>query len=496
MSSRSRILSLLLVFLALTSISFAQVPRSKHVYILAEENRSYEHIVGSSDMPYLNGLLKQYGLASEFYSTQHSSFPNYFWVTAGISGAPFTDDDETTALYNGDNLVRRLQQAGLSYKSYAQSLPNPGFQGVYSGAYMKRHAPLPYFTDMAGNPNEIVKHVDTNHWLADIASGSLPNFAFITPDGDHDMHNCDTVSLSVCLQTADQFLRDHLVPLLERPEFQPGGDGLLILWADEADLDGIDDRCSATVKTGCGGHIVVALIGPNVKQGYRSTTTYHHEDLLRTMMEALGLPGPYLGKADSASEMAEFFVQTAGTAGTPDFAISPAPGFSQSITIAPGQAAGYKLMASPMSGFSGPLAFSCSGLPVGAACNFSPASVTLGGIPANVALSIATTPHTSSHVPALPLGYLGTTFAALCLFVPTGFRRNMRWGGLSVLALALSISFITGCGGGGKDTASTSTLNFAASQAGPTPSGTYTVTVLATSSSGQTRSSTLKLTVQ
>ena len=28
--------------------AFAQVPRSKHVYIVAEENRSYEHIVGSS----------------------------------------------------------------------------------------------------------------------------------------------------------------------------------------------------------------------------------------------------------------------------------------------------------------------------------------------------------------------------------------------------------------------------------------------------------------
>jgi len=354
MSSQSRILPFLLVFLAQTSILFAQVPHSKHLYILAEENRSYEHIVGSSDMPYLNGLIKQHGLASEFYSTQHSSFPNYFWVTAGISGAPFTDDDETTTVYDGDNLVRRLQHSKLSYKSYAQSLPYPGFQGVYSGAYMKRHAPMPYFTDMAGNPNEIVKHVDTNQWLSDVASGDLPNFAFITPDGDHDMHNCDSIALSACLQTADQFLKDNLSPLLARPEFQPGGDGLVILWADEADLDGIDDRCSATAKTGCGGHIVVALIGPNVKAGYKSTTTYHHENLLRTMMEALGLPGPYLGKADSASDMAEFFVQSSNSPGAPDFAISSAPGFNPHSTVAPGQTAGYKLMVSPMSGFSGP----------------------------------------------------------------------------------------------------------------------------------------------
>ena len=31
--------------------AFAQVPRSKHVYIVAEENRSYEHIIGSASMP-------------------------------------------------------------------------------------------------------------------------------------------------------------------------------------------------------------------------------------------------------------------------------------------------------------------------------------------------------------------------------------------------------------------------------------------------------------
>src|SRR5262249_50900590 len=138
-------------------------------------------------------------------------------------------------------------------------------------------------------------------------------FAFITPDALHDMHDCPN-TLSECLQMADQFLKDTIAPLLQRPEFQPGGDGLLILWADEADLDGVDDRCSAAVNKGCGGRIVVAMIGPNVKPGFKSTQTYHHESVLRTMMEALGLPGPYPGAADTASDMAEFFNQSS-TAG-------------------------------------------------------------------------------------------------------------------------------------------------------------------------------------
>lgn len=47
----------------------AQLPQSKHVYIVAEENRSYEEIIGSRDMPYLNSLLAKGALATQFYAT-------------------------------------------------------------------------------------------------------------------------------------------------------------------------------------------------------------------------------------------------------------------------------------------------------------------------------------------------------------------------------------------------------------------------------------------
>lgn len=519
MCLRSRIPALLLLLLlALASASFAQVPQSRHVYIVAEENRSYEHIVGSTDMPFLNGLIAQSGLATEFYANQHSSLPNYFWLTAGQQ---VTMDDDTNATYDVDNIVRRLMKAGLSYKSYAQGIPNPGFADMYYNAYMKRHAILPWYVDMGGRtgahdakdahrwlvdlkaqmPPEMAKHVDMNQWLADVASGNLPNFAFITPDGNHDMHNCDTVPLSACLQIADQFLKENLAPLLARPEFQPGGDGLLIIWADEADLDGIDDRCSATVKTGCGGHIVVAVIGPNVKQGYKSTTTYHHEHVLRTMMDALGLPGPYPGAADSVSNMAEFFKtpipSPAPPPGTPDFAIAPASTTSTNKTVAPGQSATYALTANAISGFSGSLALTCFDLPAGATCSFDPGSVSLAGNSANLNVVITTAPRSSSGIPALPFGFAGA-FAALLLFVPTRYTRKIRWSGLSVLALGLGISFITGCGGGGKSLAPAPTQMPIAtsSQSGGTPVGSYTVTVVATSNSGRTRISTLSLTVQ
>jgi hypothetical protein len=173
---------------------------------------------------------------------------------------------------------------------------------------MERHAPLPYFTDMGNSQTEMLKHVPIDQLLADINSGNLPNFAFITPDAMHDMHDCPTTEAQ-CEQVADQFLQQYIQPLLARPEFQPGGDGLLIIWADEADL-GTDNACSATVSTGCGGHILVALVGPQMKKGFQSTTTYHHESVLRTMLEAIGVSGNFPGAANTAQDMAEFFTQS------------------------------------------------------------------------------------------------------------------------------------------------------------------------------------------
>jgi acid phosphatase len=240
----------------------------------------------------------------------HGSLENYLIVTAGQY---LTHDNATLKVFNVDNIERHLLTNGMTFKSYAQSLPYAGYTGLYSGAYMKRHAPLPYYTDMA-NSSLIKHHVSTTELAKDIANGTLPNFAFITPDGDHDMHNC-SAGLAACLSTADQWLKSNIGPLLASPPFQPGGDGLLIIWSDEADL-GSDNRCSATVSSGCGGRILVAMIGPQVKAGYKSTTTYHHPSVLKTMLEALGTTSNFPSAANTARDMREFFKGNAGSTST------------------------------------------------------------------------------------------------------------------------------------------------------------------------------------
>lgn len=295
------ILTLLALITLLAGTSVAQVPRSKHVYVVAEENHSYEHMVGSPYMPYFNSLIAKGGLATQFYADMHGSLENYLILA---SGQYLTRNNETTTVFTVDNIERHLLNHGMTFKSYAESLPSAGFTGLYSGYYVKRHAPLPYFGEMA-HSSLIKDHLSTNVLATDIANSNLPNFGFITPNLLHDIHNCPN-GLNTCLQTADNWLKTHIAPLLARPEFRAGGDGLLIVWADEADLS-TDNRCSATVSTGCGGHIPVILIGPRVKAGYKSTKTYHHSSVLRTILEMMGTTTGFPAKANTAPDMREFF---------------------------------------------------------------------------------------------------------------------------------------------------------------------------------------------
>jgi phosphatidylinositol-3-phosphatase len=132
----------------MASAALAQVPQSKHVIIVAEENHSYSSFTSSS-MPYLYSLASKYGLASNFYANTHPSIGNYFMVT---TGQVITDGYMTTV--TADNIVRHLLTAGLTWKSYAQGLPYVGYTGGDTGYYMRHHNPLSYFPDVVNSSVE------------------------------------------------------------------------------------------------------------------------------------------------------------------------------------------------------------------------------------------------------------------------------------------------------------------------------------------------------
>ena len=271
-----------------TPPSSGSVPAFGHVLLVVEENHSYSEVIGNSSMPYLNSLTTQYGLATQYYANTHPSIGNYFMLT---TGQLISNDDSFSGTVSVDNIVRQLLAAGKTWKSYAESIPSPGYTGGDSYPYAKRHNPFAYITDVVNSSTQVNNLQSLTQFNQDLANGQLPNFSFLVPNLLDDAHDGT-------LQLADQWLKTYIAPVISSSAFQK--DGLLIIVFDEGD---------AGDSTNGGGHIAAVIVSPEAKQGFQSTTLYQHQSTFRLILEGLGVPNVtnYPGAASNAPSMAEFF---------------------------------------------------------------------------------------------------------------------------------------------------------------------------------------------
>ncbi len=154
-----------------------------------------------------------------------------------------------------------------------------------------------------------------------------------------------------------------------------------------------------------------------------------------------------------------------------DFAVSSS---NPAQTVQAGQSATYSLLIrSQIQLLSTPPQLSCSGLPAGTACSFSPVTPVTGTLDSNTTLTISTT---APHTAALHLGTMPVFASLLPVFgfivASFGSQRRRR---IFVLGAGLvMLLFAVGCGGGGGG----GTTQPPVSVPG-TPAGTYTITVTA-----------------
>src|SRR5947209_4861614 len=209
------------LFLLFPMAAMAAVPLANHVFVVVEENHSYSSVVGSSSMPYLNSLIRRYGLATQYYADAHPSIGNYFMMT---TGRIITNNDAFSGTTSADNIVRHFLTAGKTWKSYAEGLPRTGYTGGDVYPYVKHHNPFAYLSDVAGSTNERQNLVSFSQFGSDLANGRLPRYSFIVPNVLNDAH-------SGSLSRADSWLYNHIRPLISSPTFQ--NNGLLIILFDE-----------------------------------------------------------------------------------------------------------------------------------------------------------------------------------------------------------------------------------------------------------------------
>jgi len=272
---------------------------ANHVFLLVFENEGYGTVIGGPSLPYLNSLANQYGLATNYFANQHSSLGDYFVLTAG-EAPQLNAIGDFAGTVSDDNVVRELAAHNKSWKVYAESLPSVGYTGPTIYPYKRQHNPFAYLSDVVNNPAQAGNLVPFSEFAADLANDRLPNYAYIVPNLQDDMHDCPTGKGESCAiadkqSTADNWLRTNIGPLINSTGFKR--DGLLVITFDEAELSDV---------TNGGGHIATIIVGSNVKPGYKSTTFYQHESTLRLTLEALGIMN-FPGKAAAAPSMSEFF---------------------------------------------------------------------------------------------------------------------------------------------------------------------------------------------
>src|SRR6266566_2445693 len=235
------------------------LPTFSHVFTIVMENEESSSLIGNSAAPYINGLAQSYGLATQYYAISHPSLPNYLAMTAGSTFG--ISSDCTTCWVGATNLADQIEAGGRSWKAYLEGMPSACFVGD-AYPYMQKHNPWIYYNDIRTNAARCSAHVVPFTQLgADLASGSVPSYVWITPNMCNDMHDCS-------IATGDSWLRSQVPAILNSAAYRNGG-VLVITW-DEGSSN------AGCCTNAAGGRIATIVISPLGRTGFQSSVAETH----------------------------------------------------------------------------------------------------------------------------------------------------------------------------------------------------------------------------
>jgi len=225
---------------------------------------------------------------------------------------------------SGKTIADQLDEHGMSWKSYQESLPPAGPDGVNNSdgffsnlipvtsllpaetqtlvnLYAVKHNPFAYFQGVQqGNDSDsslknMVGFEGKSGLFEDLESGHVPNYSFIAPNQCNDQHGrgnagplCDfdpsTLGTQVGLNPAliyqgDLTIRNLVKAIHSSPAWEKGHNAIVVLW-DENDY-------SATPNV----NQVLLIVDTNYgEHGVQSARRYTHFSLLKTIEGGFGLP--------------------------------------------------------------------------------------------------------------------------------------------------------------------------------------------------------------
>jgi hypothetical protein len=396
------------------------VPHLDHVFVIMMENHGFDQIIDNPNAPFTNAYALNANLATNYYAVAHPSLTNYLEVVGGsnfgvlsdnnpdwhnfycatnlgsgvantdtpaspsvcpiagegtdaatpavdltneVTGAPGENNIDGTSSFpaashtSGKSIADQLAEAGLTWKSYQESLPPNGADEVnYSDGffidttdfstiqpaltpplatsdivklYAVKHNPFAYFQSVqegwtpGSSLDNTVDFDGANGLYTDLASGHVPTFAFIAPNQCNDQHgrgnggafcnydptdNGTQAGLNPALIIrGDVTVRKLVTAIKASATWKTGHNAIVVLW-DENDYSTAPNtnQVPLIVDTNYGGHGVV------------SASRYTHFSLLKSLEAGFGLPCLNHACDSTTFVMSDLF----GTAG-PSLSASP-----------------------------------------------------------------------------------------------------------------------------------------------------------------------------
>ncbi len=271
----------------------------KTVFVVLFENKNWSDIVGNPEAPYLNSLLGTAAHAESYFdnsSAIHPSEPNYIWLEAGDNlgvrddNAPADNSRATTK-----HLVRLLDDAAISWKSYAEGIDGTTCPLVADGLFNPKHVPVLYFDDVTdsvspSSPGCIAHVRPFGELAADLASGNVAAYNFITPSLCNDMHNETGCTKPSAIANGDDWLSRELPIIMASEAYKTGG-AVFLTW---------DESVNGESPIG------MVVVSPFAKPGYVNRLHYTHSSMLRTAQQIFAVQ-PFLRDAADSPSLSDLF---------------------------------------------------------------------------------------------------------------------------------------------------------------------------------------------
>jgi IPT/TIG domain len=268
---------LLLAASLVWSLQGAAEAQGGKLVVIVLENETYDNIVGNSQAPYLNQLISQGDLFTNYTAVASGSTPDYLAMTSGLTSALSPPSP---------NVFQAIDGSGsLTWKEFMESMPGNCASGTSAAVpgtsvplYTASHDPdYQYRASTTCSTNDVPMTTSTFN------PASLPDLSYIVPNQCDDMHTLPA-SGQACpayfgsnsgtslINMGDNWLATVVPILLAQPNVT-----VLVTW---------DEGTGSSTPPE---HVVTLEAGAGVTAGALDGTAYNHYGLEAGLYRYFGL---------------------------------------------------------------------------------------------------------------------------------------------------------------------------------------------------------------